>query len=153
MWFGRRGKKRLSIAKQAAHLKRLFPDSAVALSQNSMLIWKGHLQPTPLSEKYHIQIKYRIGMRPEVRVLDPPLKHYEEQPIPHVFARERLCLFMYSYKEWSPEMIIAETIIPWTSLWLFYYEIWLSTGIWCGGGEHPPEGEPELKEVLGEKLS
>lgn len=34
-------------------------------------------------------------------------------------------------------MRIANTILPWTSLWLYYYEIWLGTGKWEGGGDHP----------------
>ena len=36
-------------------------------------------------------------------------------------------------------MPIADTIIPWTSEWLFFYELWLATGgEWLGEGEHPP---------------
>ena len=30
-----------------------------------------------------------------------------------------------------------ETIVPWASLWLYYYEVWHATGEWLGGGEHP----------------
>jgi hypothetical protein len=34
-------------------------------------------------------------------------------------------------------MKIATTIIPWLSLWLYYYEVWHATGEWMGGGiEH-----------------
>ena len=35
-------------------------------------------------------------------------------------------------------MLIAETIVPWASEWLFYYEIWKGTGEWYGGGDWPP---------------
>ena len=31
-------------------------------------------------------------------------------------------------------MSISSTIIPWTSEWLYYYEIWLINGDWLGGG-------------------
>jgi transposase InsO family protein len=34
-------------------------------------------------------------------------------------------------------MRLDQTIVPWTSLWLFYFEDWLSEGEWRGGGEHP----------------
>jgi len=34
-------------------------------------------------------------------------------------------------------MPIAKTIIPWTSLWLYFFGDWLITGEWNGGGEHP----------------
>jgi hypothetical protein len=35
-------------------------------------------------------------------------------------------------------MSIADTIVPWTSEWLMYYEIWLATSDWYGGGVWPP---------------
>jgi hypothetical protein len=36
-------------------------------------------------------------------------------------------------------MMIATTIIPWLALWLYYYEVWLATGHWEGGGiPHKP---------------
>jgi hypothetical protein len=34
-------------------------------------------------------------------------------------------------------MYIHESIVPWTSLWLYYYEIWHATGEWLGGGHDP----------------
>jgi hypothetical protein len=27
--------------------------------------------------------------------------------------------------------------VPWTALWLFYFEEWLVSNEWKGGGEHP----------------
>jgi len=36
-------------------------------------------------------------------------------------------------------MRIDQTIVPWAVLWLFYYEEWLVSDRWKGGGEHPPE--------------
>ena len=37
-------------------------------------------------------------------------------------------------------MFIADTIVPWACEWLLHYEIWLATGEWHGGGEHPSAG-------------
>ncbi|MGH8092034.1 MAG: hypothetical protein ACREIF_00990 [Chthoniobacterales bacterium] len=38
-------------------------------------------------------------------------------------------------------MRLADTIVPWTSRWLYFYEIWLATGEWMGGGiPHDPPG-------------
>jgi len=42
-------------------------------------------------------------------------------------------------------MIIAITILPWASLWLLYYEIWLLTGEWCGANQEHP-ADDALKE-------
>jgi hypothetical protein len=39
-------------------------------------------------------------------------------------------------------MRIDQTIVPWAALWLFYFEEWLSSDQWKGGGEHP--GEPTV---------
>jgi hypothetical protein len=40
-------------------------------------------------------------------------------------------------------MFIDKTIVPWCYLWLFYFEDWLATGEWKGGGIHPetPDGK------------
>ncbi len=37
-------------------------------------------------------------------------------------------------------MLISETIVGWAALWLFYFEEWLVSNVWAGGGEHPQEG-------------
>lgn len=34
-------------------------------------------------------------------------------------------------------MRLDQTIVPWTMLWLFYFEEWLASGDWKGGGMHP----------------
>jgi hypothetical protein len=47
----------------------------------------------------------------------------------------------------STSTFIAYTILPWTSLWLYFYELWLVTGQWMGGGKHPsPEEKKEAKK-------
>lgn len=149
-WFGSKGIRKLSVAMQAAHLKKVFPDSEILLYRNSVLKWRGFLTPSPLSETYLVEIEYHLGKRPDVRILSPPLKKHGDQAIPHVFSQDKLCLFRFIYKEWNSSQKIAVTIIPWASLWLFFYEIWLATGEWHGGGEHPIDNEPgflEEKEV------
>jgi hypothetical protein len=34
--------------------------------------------------------------------------------------------------------------VPWAYLWLFYFEHWLATDEWQGGGKHP--GEDDAKK-------
>ena len=36
-------------------------------------------------------------------------------------------------------MRLDQTIVPWAILWLFYFEEWLSSNEWKGGGMHPEE--------------
>jgi hypothetical protein len=126
----------LSIAIQALHLHQTFPESKITFHGNNRLTWRGFITPTSLSQKYHIEIRYKFKEKPDVVVIAPPFERYDDEKLPHVFSRNRLCLFRYKYFEWNSEMRIDQTIIPWASLWLFYYEIWLATGIWCGGDEH-----------------
>ena len=38
-------------------------------------------------------------------------------------------------------MRIDQTIVPWTILWLFYFEEWLDSNEWKGGGVHPKESD------------
>ena len=45
--------------------------------------------------------------------------------------------------EFASDMLIADTYIPWAIEWLYYYEIWLVTGEWCGGGIHPTTAKPK----------
>ncbi|SJM35583.1 conserved hypothetical protein [Mesorhizobium delmotii] len=42
-------------------------------------------------------------------------------------------------------MRLDQSIVPWTSLWLFYFEDWLTDGEWRGGGEHPIHRDVEKR--------
>lgn len=55
--------------------------------------------------------------------------------MPHVYSANDLCLYIGD--EWNDTMIVADTLIPWTSEWRFFYETWHATGDRLGGGAHP----------------
>ncbi|MFH6937070.1 hypothetical protein [Flavobacterium sp. FlaQc-30] len=98
----------------------------------------GILQPTSRSEAYTIEVKFHILKPIQVRVISPILiKNEKGENIPHMYSQENLCLYMPKYDEFTRKMYISDTIIPWISLWLYYYEIWHTTNEWLGGGEHP----------------
>ena len=94
-----------------------------------------------MSETYLVEIDYRLGKHPDVRVLCPELVRYQDEPLPHVYPSDRLCLYFPNAKhmEWTPAMWLSETILPWSALWLEFYEHWALTGQWFGGGVHPKE--------------
>jgi hypothetical protein len=97
------------------------------------------IQPTPASRRYTIHLVYRSGEVPDVFVIAPALAlHPEADILPHTYPGDKLCLHLPG--EWQPGMYIAHTTIPWTSEWLFYYELWVITGRWDGGG-HEPQSE------------
>lgn len=104
-------------------------------------VWRGTLQATPLGRRYVVEIRLQAGGHPRVFVLDPPLISRTGEEIPHRFHDGSLCL--YYDGEWSSQNAIAETIVPWTATWLYYYELWLATGEWLGGGIHPADESDE----------
>lgn len=132
-------KQEVSLTLQASKLKSYFPNSKSSISL-STLYWKGILQPTFLSSKYLIRVIYKREKHPNVFVLDPnPLVlPIGEKKLMHVYDtdKQHLCLYYKKAKEWDKTKFIADTIIPWTSEWLLHYEIWVSTGVWHGGGIH-----------------
>lgn len=129
----------ISLTLQALKLKSYFPNSKNTIS-SSTLYWKGFLQPTFLSDKYLIRVVYKLENHPNVFVLDPNLLVLPNgvNKLMHVYNSEKqhLCIYYKKAKEWDKTQFIADTIIPWTSEWLFHYEIWVSTGVWHGGGIH-----------------
>lgn len=122
---------------QYVRMRKHFPNFQV-IWEKGMIIWYGRIQPTPLSDQYDIRINYRLGAAPVVNVLSPRLRTGpNNEPIPHIYNSGALCLYRPWANEWTPNLSIAETIVPWTYLWLYFYELWQATGRWHGGGEHP----------------
>jgi hypothetical protein len=127
----------LTFGQQMLRMGALWPGFKCAMKP-SMVIWTGRVQPTEMSCTYLVQVAYVLGFRPKLSVIDPPLRRRNgTEKIPHLFPGDFLCLFQPRYGEWLGSMFIADTIIPWAALWLYYYEVWHATGEWHGGGEHP----------------
>lgn len=130
-------KKGLTIVQQISSMGKFFPSFDLSWKKG-VVCWIGLIQPTKLSETYKIKVKYSFGSVPKVWVLSPQLvPRSDNERIPHIYSGKRLCLYLPGAGDWNKNMLIAETIIPWTSLWLYHYEIWHATGEWLGGGVHP----------------
>ncbi len=119
------------------------------------MTWVGKVRPGPLSKEYTIKVVYRLRARPRVYVLSPTLMSDEEGELPHVYrertGRTNLCLYFPKFQQWTPSMAIADTIVPWASLWLLYYEHWRATGTWLGGGVHPQRRKREKRRRFGSR--
>jgi hypothetical protein len=127
----------LSLGTQRANLLTSYPNSLCQI-QRGQLIWIGTLQPTDFSLKYNIRIKYKIDTRPLIEVIDAPWKQGGKRP-PHTYSDASLCLYYPPSKDFDRTIRLSQTIVPWTSEWLFHYELWLASGqrVWYGGGiEH-----------------
>ena len=103
--------------------------------------WTYDTSPLALSRIFRIRIEMGHDLWPDVFVEDPDLEALAGgRQLPHIYHDPtRLCLYLPGTTEWRPCMRLDQTIVPWTSLWLFYFEDWLASNEWKGGGEHPGE--------------
>ena len=125
----------LNPGQQFLAMKADFPQFKGKLGRNSSVRWVGEVAPFGISETYTVSIEYELRGRPRVTVLRPKLQTRAGKHAPHIFSDGTLCLHLPG--EWCPEQTISSTIIPWLCEWLFFYEIWVATGTWHGGGsEH-----------------
>ncbi|WP_075365650.1 hypothetical protein [Desulfosporosinus metallidurans] len=129
--------KKLSLVQQDVAIKSLFPSFQGNIDK-VVATWEGVIQPTPACKSYKIKITYSFNSTPKVWVVSPPIEDNAggTRP-PHIYRDRNLCLWQPRTGEWTAEKYIARTIIPWTSVWLYHYEIWQTTGEWLGGGIHP----------------
>ncbi len=126
---------------QGKYLEGKYPEGHFTKLKDNEIIFIVILQSNPLGDKYKVKIHYKFGKFIKVIVLEPkPLKLANgSKKLPHVYCHksQQLCLYYPKYKEWDGNKRIVNTIIPWALEWLYYYEIWLFTGEWLGGGiEH-----------------
>jgi hypothetical protein len=147
------------IAAQIASMKARWPNFALVGHDTRAAVWEGELSPTS-ARAYTVRLSYFVPImgerftigqvQPRVRVLAPLLEQhqgYEQGPLPHVYwdkddpDRPFLCLFSPEGREWSIDDLIADTTIFWASRWLFFYEGWLATKKWKGGGRHSSQGK------------
>lgn len=144
-----RGKKGISSIVQLETIKKDFPNARINKVNRGHYEIIVSLMPKYVSRRYDVKIAFtEFGAK--VFVVNEILKVAEgRQKLPHVYDTElqQLCLYSISKKEWSSKQLITKTLIPWASEWLFYYELWLVTGDWHGGGhdEYAWENKDNLK--------
>lgn len=136
----------LSPAVQFMHLRRNPICAGAGSIGPGRLTWRFACQPSPMARLYQVQIDYTQGNNPAVTVLGPDLPILAGgRRIPHVYSEApmRLCLYLPKAREWNPRLRLDQTIVPWTYLWLDYFEEWLWSNEWKGGGVHPGDLETE----------
>jgi len=126
-----------SIAEQIASMKSKFPQFSVKFTSHCSMKVNGTLRPTSRSIAYEFELKYNLVDKPRIRIVSPALRENDSgEKIPHLYPGQLLCLYRPKYGEFKRTDFLCDTIIPWTSLWLYHYEVWHMTGQWMGGGEH-----------------
>lgn len=130
-----------SISQQYLEIKSTFPEAKMKLKK-SKLVTNIILKPTEISKSYSIEIIYFSSGVCETWLRNVP-NNIIKKDIPHIYETDfnnrkiKLCLYNPSKFDWSHEEWISKTIIPWCIEWLFFFELWIAIGIWCGGGDHP----------------
>lgn len=137
----------IPIQSQANRIRGTYTNWLVK-NRRGKIICLGIIQPTAFSPQYVVLLTYsRRMLIPHINLLSPQMEKRNGKWPPHLYKKKRFCLFYPKYKEWTKEKFIADTIIPWISSWLYYYENWLiNGGEWMGGGtNHSDSGEIEVE--------
>ena len=130
-----------TIAEQVSGIQHRYPNFKVVFSGQALRA-TGILRPTARSLVYTVEIGYLLKKEPDIWVLDPVLeRNWKGARIEHTYDEKTLCLYHPLYGDFTYGDLLSETIIPWTSLWLYHYENWHMTGDWLGGGSHPTPNE------------
>lgn len=134
----------VKLALQAIALRQYFPGSTIRLSPRG-LTWHGTVVPSPTSRSYQLGLIARAERtRPDVHVIAPQLQPDDSGRLPHVWDDGSLCLC--GRGEWQCNDLYVDTVIPWASEWLFFYEIWKATAIWMG--DEVGAAEKQTESVL-----
>ena len=148
---------RLDLGQQLLHLRALGLEGSTGILHNRFLSFHYSARPTALSREYGLHLAYRYGEKPETRILSPDVTELAKDHgrIPHLYEHHhpvKLCLYLPRTREWGAEMSLARTVVPWAIDWLFHFEVWLATGEWIGGGEHPAPREPKSSTRQSKRL-
>lgn len=142
----------MAMRDQMQRMRKLYPGFQVTFDGGWLVVWEGNLRP--IAKTYRVQVALTLkdwlgdmsidAPFPQVWLIEPKLviacELAPDQLVPHIYpntsdlTRSGLCLFDPAKREWTRDMAIADTTLPWTIDWLTSYEGWLATGEWTGGG-------------------
>lgn len=98
------------------------------------------IKSTNTNMEYTIKIKYdNLYKMPNVFLLKDNLPTRLDENIPHIYGTStirgkeylKLCTF-YPGEDWNNKMILATTVFLWAIEWIYFYELWIVSGQWCG---------------------
>lgn len=145
-----RRRKPLTAAQQYINLRGNQSSRGTGTLRPGGFTWRYLATPLAIGRDYGVRIEFRQG-RPEIFVDSPDLHSLSSgRRIPHLYEQRppRLCLYLPRDGEWQSWMRLDQTVVPWTALWLFYFEEWLVSNDWKGGGVHPDaENDPDREDA------
>lgn len=136
-----------NLAQRAFELRQFGLPGTVTIHAGRLLEYRYRVHASEFGREYECLLRLTPDARgPEVFVLAPCLVQLAGgvRP-PHTYRHDgpgtKLCLWWPKTRDWTPQLKLTETFIPWTSRWLFTFEDWLFSGEWSAGGAHPPDRE------------
>jgi hypothetical protein len=116
------------VMRQVYTMRSKYPQFTHFRSKEGNLVFTGTLQPQKNMPISTVFIEYRGKNSPRVWVAEPKLV----DNTPHRYPDGNICLFKPTDFDWTAGRPIADFIIPWTSSWLYFYEVWKTKHIWLG---------------------
>lgn len=96
---------------------------------SSGLICCGTFSSPKLTTNYEVEIKFNYPSVPRVYIVQPKILY---DPKIHMYPDNSLCLYYPKDNSYKSSDLLYETIIPWTSEWLIFYELFKFKGKWLG---------------------
>jgi hypothetical protein len=139
--------KPLSMAAQIIRMASKHPHLKLRLKRQKAT-WQGDWCPSELSDTYQIRITYTHRRRPVISILSPTLKVAKgKDKLPHTYSDGQFDICVHEPEEWNSRLFVADTIMPWVSQWLRFYEYWEQTGSWEGKGTNPEFKSHQSKAI------
>ena len=114
---------------QIRSMRRNYPQFSAKRIGKAEFEFIGDLIVKPELPIYTVSITYRGDRRPIVKVINPPLV----DTAPHIYPTQKdLCLFHPDNYHWTADKLISRNIVSWTATWIYFYEVWLQSGVWYG---------------------
>lgn len=135
---------RLSLPQQYLFLQRSKTIAGDGTLGPLRLEWRFFAQLTTRSRSYQVNLVLEREGTPDVQVVDPDLRWLAgERDLPHIYHNpDRIYLYLPGTGQWDASKRLNLTITLWTQLWLVFFEEWLVSDDWKGGGEHPGADNP-----------
>ncbi len=77
--------------------------------------------------KYKIRVECSTTLPPKIFIEEPVVSKMK-----HMYKDRSLCLYHWSKFKWGDDKSIAQNLIPWVYMWIYFYELWLKTDKWYG---------------------
>lgn len=136
-----------AVAIENEAVRRDFPGFKRMPALNGSGVWRGKLRP--IAQTYDVRVDMALGCGDanlsypwrvgSVRVLGGAVRPAPDgSPVPHLYSAwddpkgAELCLYYPPDETMVPGHQVAQKLLPWAYEWLYYYEMWLVTGIWAG---------------------